>query len=105
MIRPRDADRSSEASRQLCAIIDRDQRLNIQLLIPALFAFNLLSVVVLKMEPEFFLRRQGHAYLAAGQAIGLLAYLRYVVRFFGRLAPVIAQRQEERKSLADNQDG
>jgi hypothetical protein len=104
MVRPREADRSSEASRRLCAIIEQDQRLNIRLLIPALFVFSLLSVVVLKMEPEFFLRKHAHAYLAAGQAIGLLAYLWYVVRFFGRLAPIIAQRQEERKSLADNQD-
>lgn len=104
MVRPREADRPSEASRRLCAMIERDQRLNIQLLIPALFAFSLLAVVALKLEPEFFLAQQGHSYLAAGQAIGLLAYLWYVVRFFGRLAPIVSQRQEERKSLA-GQDG
>jgi hypothetical protein len=105
MVRPREADRASKASQRLCAMIERDQRLNILFLVPALFAFSLLSILLLKMEPEYFLRRQGHAYLAVGQAIGLLAYLSYVVRFFGRLAPIIAQRQEERKSLTNRQDG
>src|SRR5439155_14776624 len=41
MIKPREADRPRDASRRLCAMIERDQRLNIRLLVPALFAFNL----------------------------------------------------------------
>lgn len=105
MISPREADRPSEATRRLCTLIERDQRLNIRLLIPALFAFNLLCLLGLEMRPAFFLARHGHACLAAAQLIGLTAYLAYVMRFFGRLAPLIAQRQEERRSLATNGEG
>ncbi len=100
MIGPREADRQSEATRRLCAMIERDQRLNIRLLVPALFAFNLLCFLGLEMRPAFFLARPGLAYLAAAQLVGLTAYLAYVVRFFRRLAPFIAQRQEERRLLA-----
>lgn len=100
MVGSREADRPSDASRKLSAIIDRDQRLNIRLLMPALFLLNLLCLFALKMQPVFFLARHGHAWLAAVQIIGLTVYLAYVVKFFGRLAPLIAQRQEERRSLA-----
>jgi hypothetical protein len=102
MVNPREADRPSAATNRLATIIERDQRLNIRLLIPALFAYNLICVLGLKMQPNFFLARHGHAYLAAAQLAGLTAYLAYVVRFFARLAPLIAQRQEERRLLAAN---
>jgi hypothetical protein len=105
LVRPREADRPSEASRQLCATIESDQRRNIKWIIPALFAYGIFCVVLMKMEPEFFLRRHGHAWLAAGQVVGLLAYLRYAVRFFRVLAPIIAQRQEERISLVTDGKG
>ncbi|MGH7937765.1 MAG: hypothetical protein ACRD5Z_25010, partial [Bryobacteraceae bacterium] len=105
LVSPRDADRPSEASRQLCAMIESDQRRNIKWIIPGLFAYGVLCIVLIKMEPEFFLRRRGHVWLAAGQVIGLLAYLRYSVRFFRGLAPIIAQRQEERISVVTGGKG
>jgi len=105
MVGPRDVDRPSAASRRLSAMIARDQRLNIRLLIPALFGLNLLCVFALKMQPVFFLAQHGHACLATIQIISLTAYLAYVVKFFGRLAPLIAQRQEERRSLAIDRKG
>ena len=99
LVRPREVDRPSKASQQLCAVIESDQRRNIRWIVPGLFAYGVLSVALMKMEPEFFLRRHGHVWLAAGQVVGLLAYLRYSLRFFRVLAPIIAQRQEERISL------
>ena len=99
LVKPREADRSSEASRQLCAMIESDQRRNIKWIVPGLFAYGVLCVALMKMEPHFFLRRHGHAWLAAGQVLGLVGYLRYSLRFFRRLAPIIAQRHEARSTL------
>jgi hypothetical protein len=99
MIRPRDIDSTTATSKALYALIARDQRLNICLLIPGLFLYGVLGVACLKLAPQFFLERQGHGWLAAGQLASLIAYLCYAVRFFDRLAPLIQQRQEERKAL------
>jgi hypothetical protein len=100
MTNVREADRPSEASRRLCEMIARDQRLNIFLLMPLLLIFNLGCAGAIYRWPDFFLARHGHVYLIAGQFLGLAIYLYYVVRFFARLAPLILLRQEERRALA-----
>jgi hypothetical protein len=104
MIKPREADRPRDSSQRLCAMIERDQRLNIRLLMPALFALNLVCLFCIRSHPGFFLARYGHGYLIAAQLGSLALYLFYVVRFFGRLAPLIRERQEERRSLAAEQE-
>jgi hypothetical protein len=100
MISPREADRPRVASRRICAVIVHDQHLNIRLLMPALFVFNLFCLLCTRWYPGFFLARQGHAYLIGAQIAGLAFYLCYVIRFFGRVAPLIRERQEERRLLA-----
>jgi hypothetical protein len=101
MVRPRPGEEPSTATRQLSAMIERDQRLNIWILIPALFLYGALSVVCLRLWPHTFITRQAHAWLAVGQFLALLAYLYYVVRLFARFAPLVTQRQEERKALVE----
>jgi hypothetical protein len=99
-LRPREADLASSASRALFALIERDQHLNLWFLIPGLFVYALVSIGCLKLAPDFLLHRPGHGWLALGQLITLAAYLYYVIRFFARIAPLILQRQEERRALA-----
>jgi Ca2+/Na+ antiporter len=100
LVRPREADLASVASKELYQRIERDQRLNIRFLIPALFLYGVISLICLKVAPRFFVEGQGHAILAAGQLVSLIGYLWYVIGFFNRLAPLVQQRQEERKALA-----
>lgn len=105
MVRPRAAEEASNATRQLSTMIERDQRLNIWILIPALFLYGLASVVCLRLWPHTFIARQAHAWLALGQLLALLAYLYYVIRLFGRFAPLVTQRQEERETLIERRAG
>lgn len=105
MTRPREADLPSEASLHLSQLVERDSRLNVMLLIPALVLFNLICFLCVREWPELFLARPGHFWLVAGQLLGLLLYLYYVMRFGSRLAPLVATRQREQRALAmSNED-
>ena len=99
MVQPRTAEGPSSATLQLSAMIARDQRLNIWLLIPALFLYGAISVICLRLWPHTFIARQAHGWLAAGQLLALLAYLCYVIRLFARFAPLVTEREEERQAL------
>jgi hypothetical protein len=98
MIRTRKADSRGDDSSRLYQIVLRDQRLNIAFLAPAIFVFNLASAAVIHLYPAFFLGRNGHLFLIAGQAVGLLIYQAYVVRAFVKLTPLIAATREEWRS-------
>jgi hypothetical protein len=100
MTRPREADLPSEASRRLAQSIERDSKLNVRLLMPALVAFNGLCAACVQLWPRWFLARHGHVWLIAAQFLGLAIYLCYVIRFSSRLAPIVVARQEERRALA-----
>jgi hypothetical protein len=100
MTRPREADLPSEASRRLSQLIERDSRLNVQLLMPVLIVFNGLCAVCVGQWPSWFLARQGHVWLILAQLLGLVFYLYYVMRFASRLAPLVATRQKEQRALA-----
>ena len=73
----------------------RDQWLNIIALLPALFLLNLLGAICIRTWPEFFLARNGHVWLAIVQVATFAIYLLYVIRFYVRLAPLIAQARDE----------
>jgi hypothetical protein len=100
MTRLREADLLSEASRRLSRLIERDSKLNVRLLMPALVAFNGLCAASVHLWPGWFLARHGHVWLIAAQLLGLTIYLCYVIRFSSRLAPIVVTRQEERRALA-----
>jgi hypothetical protein len=100
MTNVREPERASAASLRLCQAIERDSRLNIRVLMPLLVAFNIACVCCVRFRPGWFIGGHGHLWLIIGQLLGLGVYLRYVIRFFSRLAPTIAARQEERRTLA-----
>ena len=88
MTNVRESDRPSRASGELCRLIERDQRLNIRFLMPALAVFSVLAACAIQFWPRFFVARHGHIGLIAGQFGALTIYLCYVLRFFRRLAPM-----------------
>ena len=95
LIRARVEDSAGPASNRLTAVVTRDQRLNIFVLIPAVFVFNLACYLSISTWPGLFLGRNFHIWLAAAQVAGFSAYLLYVVRYFKWIAPLIAEARAE----------
>ena len=103
MTNVRESDRPSRASGELCRLIERDQRLNIRFLMPALAVFSAFAACAIQFWPSFFVARHGHIGLIAGQFGALTILSLLCSRFFRRLAPMIEARQEEHHSLAQGQ--
>ncbi len=95
LIHARERDSAGPASNRLYAIVTRDQWLNIGILIPVLFILNVACAVLVHWYGDFFLRANGHIWLAIAQLVGFGLYLLYVLRFFKHLAPLIEQAREE----------
>jgi hypothetical protein len=64
-------------------------------LLPAFFLVNVAFATAIHLRPEFFLTRHGHIWLIALQLIAFAGYLAYVVIFYAKLAPLIAQARAE----------
>lgn len=95
LIRARERDSAGDSSNRLYALVTKDQWLNISALIPMLFVLNVACAICVHLRPDFFLTHNGHTYLAILQVIAFGVYLLYVLSFFKRLAPLIAQSREE----------
>ena len=95
LIHARECEAAGEASSRLYAVVRRDQRLNITLLVPGLFVLNLASASLIQRYPGFFAARNGHVWLSAAQFVALAVYLLYVLRFFKTLVPLIAAARQE----------
>jgi len=95
LIRARERDSAGPASNRLYATVTKDQWVNIGLLIPMLFVLNVACALLIHWHRDFFLRDNGHIWLAAAQFLAFGIYLLYVVRFFKNLAPLIEQAREE----------
>jgi hypothetical protein len=95
LIRMRIRDRTGAASDRLYAMVMRDQRVNLGLLLPAFFAVNVACALSIQLQPGFFLAGNGHVWLAAVQVTAFGGYLLYVVVFYTKLAPLIAQARAE----------
>ncbi|MEY2504974.1 MAG: hypothetical protein QOG27_1254, partial [Verrucomicrobiota bacterium] len=80
---------------QLYGLVGKDQRLNIAIIIPAIFLFNAGCAFAIHANPEFFLHHQGHLILIALQGLGLLLYLASVIRAFIKWVPLISATREE----------
>jgi hypothetical protein len=78
-----------------------DQSLNIRLLIPLLFFFNLGCALLIRFRSDLFIARGGHVWLIGAQLVCFIGYLSYVTRFFSELAPAmvastkVATKQEK----------
>lgn len=95
LIRARAEDSAGPASNRLVAMVTRDQWLNIAVLVPAVFLFNLACYFCIRLWPDLFLGRSLHFWLAIAQVTAFSAYLLYVVRYFKCLAPLIAEARAE----------
>jgi hypothetical protein len=91
----RERDSAGPASNRLYALVTRDQVRNIRVLVPAVFFLNLICAIWIHAQPEFFLARNGHVWLGIGQVAVFSIYLFYVVRFYTRLAPLLAEARQE----------
>jgi len=106
LIRAREEDSAGEASNRLYAKVRSDQRWNVILLLPGVFALNLICALCIRSAPDYFLARNGHVLLVALQILGFAGYLFYSVRFYVDLAPLIAEaRAEWRGMIRDNEQG
>lgn len=95
LIRMRVLDRTGDVSNRLYTLVKRDQWLNLGLLLPAFFLVNVGCAVAIRLRPEFFLGQHGHVLLVALQLIAFGGYLSYVVIFYSKLAPLIAEARAE----------
>jgi len=104
LIHARTRDSAGPISNQLSACVLRDQRLNIGLLLPAMFLLNLLCTLVVRSWPEKFIAANAHIWLIGFQIVCFAAYLVYVVRFYVGLAPLIAQARSEWRGVDDSRE-
>jgi lipoprotein signal peptidase len=95
IVRLRRKDSAGPIGSRLYALVGKDQRLNITIIIPVIFLFNAGCAFAIHANPEFFLRDRGHLILIALQGVGLLLYLASVIRAFIQWVPLISATREE----------
>jgi hypothetical protein len=102
LLHAREHDSPGEASNHLYRVVTRDQWLNINVLVPAVFFINLIFLICIRFWPGFFIARGGHVWLALIQVVASGVYLFNVIRFFNTLAPLIAEARHEWHRKAGN---
>ena len=95
LIHARQRDSSGTAGNRLYDRVRRDQWLNLALLLPGVFILNVVCAICIRKWPDIFLAANAHLWLIATQLTGLCGYLIYVVRFYVKLAPLIADAHDE----------
>jgi hypothetical protein len=95
MIRRRMRDSTGPMGSTLYAIVEREQCVNIWILMPTTVVFNLLAMIALRVWPGFFSDARGHVMIAVVQLMAVSAYLVYVMRFFTRISPLIVNTRRE----------
>ena len=95
MIRRRMIDSAGPVGSRLYQIVEREQLLNVRVFMPATLIFNLGAVMAVRLWPQFFIEQGGHLIIALLQLVGAFGYLAYVMRFFTRIAPLIAKTRQE----------
>jgi hypothetical protein len=88
-------DSAGPVGSRLYAIVEREQLLNVWFFMPAALIFNLGAVIAVRLWPIFFIKQGGHIIIALLQLSGAFGYLAYVMRFFTRIAPLIAKTRQE----------
>ena len=95
LIDGRQHDSAGQAGNRLYHCVKLDQWLNLTLLLPAVFILNVFCAICIRTWPAIFLAGNAHLWLIAIQLIGFAGYLFYVVRFYLKLAPLIADAHRE----------
>ena len=83
------------ASTQLLEIIQREQRLQALVFMPATVAFYIAAGMLIHNQPQFFIDANGHLIFAALQLAGALSYIAYIVLYFRRLSSLILASRNE----------
>jgi hypothetical protein len=94
LIRARLREATNEAERSLYQRTLEDQSLNIRVLVPLLFFFNLVCALAISQWPEYFIAHSGNVWLIAAQLLSFVVYLGYVTRFYNGIAPLILRSHE-----------
>jgi hypothetical protein len=94
MIRQRRAECAGGEGEELCDRLERDQLLNVRLLLPAFVVYHVLALLAIGHWPDIFIARSWHLLFGAGQLLGGLFYVGYVLRLFSRLSPLIIGRRD-----------
>jgi hypothetical protein len=89
LIRARVAESRDDSERALYAGARSDQLLNICLLVPLLFLFNLAAAFAIWRWPDLFIVHSGHLWLISTQMVLFIGYLIYIGRYFSAIAPLI----------------
>jgi len=92
---------NGEAARELYAVVERDQRRNIFILLPSLIALNAGCAAMLRLAPHLFADHNRHVWLAATQLVAFIGYLFYVTRFWRKIAPLVVRSREEHCAQRD----
>jgi hypothetical protein len=104
LIRARQADSRGESGNRLYERVRRDQLINLALLLPGVFALNVVCAICIRSLPDVFLHNHAHLWLIALQVVSFAGYLTYVVRFYARLAPLIAAAHREWETPPQDRD-
>ena len=97
LIRARLREATNEAEHDLYQRTYEDQLLNIRVLVPLLFFFNLACALAMSHWADYFLERSGDIWLIAAQLLSFLIYLFYVIRFYSGIAPLILRSHEAKR--------
>jgi hypothetical protein len=104
LIHARQRDSRGEAGNRLYERVRQDQWLNLALLLPGVFALNVICAICIRTWPGIFVRNNAHLWLIGFQLLGFAGYLIYVVRFYLNLAPLIADAHREWQDSSINLD-
>ena len=95
LIRQRQEEARGPSEREFYALILKDQRMNIFLLVPGIILFNFAATTTIYQWPELLIQKNGHVAFAIAQTVSSAGYLAYVLRFFSGLAPKILRANLE----------
>ena len=95
MIRDRIADSAGPIGCRLYAIVEREQLLNIRLVIPATVIFNLFAMMAAHYWALPFVAEGGHVIVGMVQLGATIGYLFYVTHFFSGSLPLIVHTRQE----------
>jgi hypothetical protein len=93
LIRARQQDSAGETANELLRLVWRDQMLNLIVLLPAIFFFDLACALAIHFRIVHADNR--HLWLAGAQVAGFVGYLIYVVRFYTKISPLIGAARQQ----------
>lgn len=94
LIRRLREDGEGPAEEALCRAVERDQWINIRILVPATILYNAGVAAAATIRPEL-LESRGHLPFIVFQLVSAAGYLFYSLRFFKQVAPLTERTRQE----------